>query len=82
MEACCFCCYLSDLLNEAPPHANVDKDLENPPKKDEDPDGFKLLGCVDPLEQAAKLVQPLTRLSTSCIDVWIAWYDVAIRRSE
>ena len=60
----------------------MDKDLDNPPKKDDDPDGFKLLSCADPLEQASRLVQPLARLSTTCIDAWIACYDVAIRRSQ
>lgn len=59
-----------------------DNDLEPAPPKDDDPDGMKLLGSADPLEQAAKLLQPLTTLAPNNIDVWIAMYDVAIRRSK
>lgn len=66
----------------APPQANADKELDSPPKRDEDPDGFKLLGSTDPLEQAAKVLQPLTTVATDSIDIWITSYDVAIRRSE
>jgi len=64
---------------QTPQQSNADKDLDNQPKKDEDADGFKLLGCPDPLEQASKLLRTLT---TSSIDVWITSYDVSIRRSQ
>lgn len=43
---------------------------------------MKLLTCPDPLERAVKFLQPLTTLpeSQKNIEVWIAVYDVAIRR--
>ena len=59
-----------------------DKDLDPPPPKDEDPDGLKLLGSSDVLERASKLLHPLSTLVPNNIDVWIAVYDVAIRRSK
>jgi len=68
-------------LSAAPPAAK-DNDLEPAPPKDDDPDGMKLLGSADPLELAAKLLQPLTTLAPNNIDIWIAIYDVAIRRSK
>jgi hypothetical protein len=61
--------------------ANEDK-LESVPAKDDDPDGLKLVSCSDPLERAAKCLNPLKTLARQNIDVWIAVYDVAIRRSE
>ncbi|KAF9527491.1 NMDA receptor-regulated protein 1-domain-containing protein [Crepidotus variabilis] len=66
---------------KAAPQPN-DKDPDEQPKKDEDPDGFKLLGSSDPLEQAAKLLQPLQTLVPESTDGWIAIYDVAIRRKK
>ncbi|KAF5352217.1 hypothetical protein D9758_009235 [Tetrapyrgos nigripes] len=62
--------------------SNEDKGLEPPTPKDDDPDGFKVLACSDPLEQAAKLLQPLTKLAKNNIEAWIAVYDVAIRRKK
>jgi peptide alpha-N-acetyltransferase len=59
-----------------------DKDLDPPPPKDEDPDALKLIGSSDVLEHASKLLHPLSTLTPNNIDVWIAIYDVAIRRSE
>lgn len=59
-----------------------DKGLDVPPPKDEDPDGTKLLSSPDGLERAAKLLNPLTKLSKDNVDVWIAVYDVAVRRSK
>ncbi len=76
LEACCL------NLTLAPPQANADKELDSRPKKDEDPDCLKRLGSTDPLEQAAKILQPLTTVSADLIDVWIALYDIAIRRSK
>ncbi|KAF8223436.1 N-terminal acetyltransferase A, auxiliary subunit [Tricholoma matsutake] len=64
------------------PSANDDKGLEAIPAKDEDPDGLKLLASTDPLERAAKLLSPLSSLATENIDMWIALYDVAIRRKK
>ncbi|KAF8970163.1 NMDA receptor-regulated protein 1-domain-containing protein [Flammula alnicola] len=61
---------------------NDNKDLEAAPPKDDDPDGLKLLGSSDPLEQASKLLHPLKTLAADNIDVWIAIYDVAIRRKK
>ncbi|KAJ3502625.1 hypothetical protein NLJ89_g8800 [Agrocybe chaxingu] len=79
-------------------NASADKDLEPAPPKDDDPDGMKLLATPDPLEQAAKLLQPIVKqLETkgtisdrrskegktkSDVDVWTAVYDVAIRRKK
>ncbi|KAK0446042.1 NMDA receptor-regulated protein 1-domain-containing protein [Desarmillaria tabescens] len=62
--------------------ANEDKGLEPAAPKDDDADGIKLLGCSDPLERAAKFLHPLTTLAPENIDVWIAVYDVAIRRKK
>lgn len=61
--------------------SNEDKGLEVQNSKDDDPDGIKLLGCSDPLERAAKFLHPLTQLDIQNVNVWIAVYDVAIRRS-
>jgi hypothetical protein len=58
-----------------------DKSLEPPPAKDDDPSGSKLLSAPDPLERAAKVLQPLGTLVPDRIDVWIAIFDVAVRRS-
>ncbi|PPQ74842.1 hypothetical protein CVT26_005222 [Gymnopilus dilepis] len=95
---------------KAQPSAHDPKDLEPPVPKDDDPEGLKLLGCSDPLEQAAKLLHPLVVLAERTltgeksktanedgkgkgkqeevdknvvknVEVWIAVYDVAIRRS-
>lgn len=59
-----------------------DKGLEVGPVKDDDPDGSKLLASTDGLEKAAKLLNPLSTLAPKNIDVWIAIYDVAVRRSK
>lgn len=70
-------------------NTNEDKGLE-PPVKDDDPEGTKLLGSPDGLETAAKLLRPLTNLLTSAkvniggkerMEIWLLSYDVAIRRS-
>ncbi|KAJ7627570.1 NMDA receptor-regulated protein 1-domain-containing protein [Mycena polygramma] len=60
---------------------NDDKGLEHTPK-DDDPDGSKLLQCTDPLERAANLLKPLATLAETNIEVWIAIYDVAVRRKK
>ncbi|KAG7446845.1 N-terminal acetyltransferase A, auxiliary subunit [Guyanagaster necrorhizus] len=62
--------------------SNEDKGLEPTAPKDDDVDGIKLLGCSDPLERAAKFLHPLTTLAPQNIEVWIAVYDVAIRRKK
>ncbi|TFK49358.1 N-terminal acetyltransferase A, auxiliary subunit [Heliocybe sulcata] len=61
---------------------NEDKGLEPEPAKDDDPDGTKLLQASDRLEKAAAWLAPLTRLTKDNIDVWIAVYDVAVRRNK
>jgi N-alpha-acetyltransferase 15/16, NatA auxiliary subunit len=61
---------------------NEDKALEPPPAKDEDPDGSKLLAAPDALELAAKFLSPIAAIVKDNFDVWIATYDVAMRRSE
>lgn len=50
--------------------------------KDDDPDGLKQLGATDRLEQAHKLLRSLGTFAPNNIDLWIATYDVAIRRSK
>ncbi|GLB39170.1 putative N-terminal acetyltransferase A, auxiliary subunit [Lyophyllum shimeji] len=71
-----------DNKKAAAPSAHEDKGLEAGPAKDDDPEGLKLLSVDDPLERAAKLLQPLHNLVTDNIDVWIVIYDVAIRRKK
>jgi hypothetical protein len=61
---------------------NEDKGLDALPLKDEDPDGLKLISSPDPLERAAKCLRPLKTLGRENVDVWIAVYDVAVRRSK
>ncbi|KAG7091847.1 hypothetical protein E1B28_008249 [Marasmius oreades] len=63
-------------------NSNEDKGLEPSPAKDEDPDGLKLLACEDPLERAAKLLQPLVELDVQDVDVLGCVYDVAVRRDK
>ncbi|KIK70186.1 hypothetical protein GYMLUDRAFT_150688 [Collybiopsis luxurians FD-317 M1] len=70
-----------DAAKKAPSSTNDDKGLDVP-YKDEDPDGMKLLTCSDPLEKAAKFLHPLTTVAQKNIEVWIAVYDVAIRRGK
>jgi peptide alpha-N-acetyltransferase len=77
-------------------NANEDKGLE-PPAKDDDPEGIKLLSSPEGLENAAKLLRPITNLLSNPnakvrakaedmirekerMEVWLASYDVAIRR--
>ncbi|EGO03587.1 hypothetical protein SERLA73DRAFT_101816 [Serpula lacrymans var. lacrymans S7.3] len=62
--------------------SNEDKGLEPPPAKDEDSEGIKLISATDPLERAAKLLAPLTILSTRNVDVALAIFDVALRRKK
>ena len=63
------------------PGANKDDDIPEPPK-DDDPDGKKLLATTDPLGDAAKWLKPLETLAGDRVDVWMAIYDVAVRRSN
>ncbi|OBZ77517.1 N-alpha-acetyltransferase 16, NatA auxiliary subunit [Grifola frondosa] len=58
------------------------KGLEPGPVKDDDPDGTKLMKAPDLLERAAKLLKPLSTLAAKNIDVWIAIYDVSVRRKK
>ncbi|EKM56495.1 uncharacterized protein PHACADRAFT_253657 [Phanerochaete carnosa HHB-10118-sp] len=62
--------------------SNDDKGLDAGPPKDDDPDGTKLLKADDVLERAAKFLNPLVALAAENIDVWIAIYNVAIRRKK
>lgn len=64
------------------PAGNEDQGLEPQTPKDDDPDGLKLLASSDPLEQAHKLLKPLIALGAERADVWLAVYDVEIRRSK
>lgn len=65
-----------------PQKTNEDKGLEPPPPADDDTDGKKLIACPDPLEKAAKWLQPIVALAPQNLDVWLAAYDVAIRRKK
>ncbi|KIY45057.1 N-terminal acetyltransferase A, auxiliary subunit [Fistulina hepatica ATCC 64428] len=67
----------------------VTENGELPRPKDDDPDGMKALQCEDPLERAAKLLQPLQMLSSDKayslaknMDVWTTIYDVSVRRKK
>ncbi|KAH9941133.1 N-terminal acetyltransferase A, auxiliary subunit [Epithele typhae] len=62
--------------------ANEDKGLDAGPPKDDDPDGSKALQAPEPLERAAKLLKPLAERAKGNIEVWIATYDVAVRRKK
>lgn len=69
--------------------SNEDKGLEPPSAKDDDPDGLKLLsGEPTPvLDQAWKFLQPLVVLKGNesvegNVGVWVAVYDVAVRRGR
>lgn len=52
-----------------------------PVAKDDDPDGHKAISVEDPIEQAHKLLQPFFDYDHKSVDLWLAIYDVAIRRS-
>ncbi|KAF8899782.1 NMDA receptor-regulated protein 1a [Gymnopilus junonius] len=72
---------------KAQPNVHDRADLEPAPPKDEDPDGLKLLAAPDGLEQAAKLLHPLTTLEGEGakhvdVEAWVVVYDVAIRRKK
>ncbi|KAG8790131.1 hypothetical protein FRC17_009005, partial [Serendipita sp. 399] len=68
---------------EARKAAEKDKDGEDAPiVKDDDPDGHKAISVEDPLEQAARLLLPFTSDNHQIFDIWIAIYDVAIRRKK
>jgi len=63
--------------------AGADDEKEDAPvqRVDDDPDGHKLIKATDPLEQAAKLLEPLLDLPHNNPDIWVAIYDISIRRS-
>ena len=65
-----------------PQISHEDRGLDAPPPRDDDPDGSKLLKSPDLLDRAAKLLNPLLTLVPENIDVWLALYDVSIRRSR
>ncbi|KAA1473007.1 N-terminal acetyltransferase A, auxiliary subunit [Dentipellis sp. KUC8613] len=71
-----------DVKKAAASAGNEDKGLDVPTPKDDDPDGTKLLTGPEPLERAWKFLLPLTTLAKDNIDVWIAVYDVAVRRGK
>ena len=70
------------IISTASAAPNEDKALEPPSVKDEDPHGSKLLAAPDALELAAKFLNPVVAVTKDNFDVWIAVYDIAIRRSE
>ena len=67
-------------------HSTAEKEKESEEVltvfKDDDPDGHKAISVEDPLEQAAKLLQPFAARNHDLLDIWLATYDVAIRRSQ
>ncbi|KAF8624974.1 hypothetical protein AX15_005610 [Amanita polypyramis BW_CC] len=71
-----------EVKKATPQTLHEDKGLDAPLPKDEDPDGFKLLKSMDPLERAAKLLNPLLSLLPDNVDVWFVHYDVSIRRKK
>lgn len=60
--------------------SNEDKGLEPPSVKDDDSHGVKLIQATDGLDRAAKFLAPLLTVASKDIDVWIAAFDVAVRR--
>ena len=72
----------SRLLSAATASPPEDKGLEPIPRKDEDPDGLKLVLDKDPLERADKCLAGLVELVPKNMEVCFATYDVAVRRSE
>ncbi|KAJ7599220.1 NMDA receptor-regulated protein 1-domain-containing protein [Mycena floridula] len=62
--------------------ASTEDKSEAQAPKDDDPDGLKLISCEDPLERAAKLLNPLPNLIPNDINMWMAFYDVSIRRKK
>lgn len=56
--------------------------MDPPASKDEDPDGARALAVPDGLEQAWKLLKPLTTKTLNRIDVCVVVYDVSVRRRE
>jgi len=70
------------MLSTASATPNEEKALEPPPVKDEDPDGSKLLAAPDALDLAAKFLNPVVAVAKDNFDIWIAVYDVAIRRKK
>ena len=65
------------------PDTEAEDEKEDAPvqRVDDDPDGHKLIKTTDPLEQAAKLLEPLLDVPHTNLTVWVAIYDVSIRRS-
>lgn len=84
MSISCHCLYRLILPLAAAAAASQNKDDEDgtPAAKDEDPDGHKVISVETPLEEAAKLLQPLSARKHANIDIWVITYDVAIRRSK
>ncbi|KAJ3482804.1 hypothetical protein NLI96_g6742 [Meripilus lineatus] len=62
--------------------SNEDKGLEPPSVKDDDSHGVKLIQATDGLDRAAKFLAPLLTVASKDIDVWIAAFDVAVRREK
>lgn len=56
--------------------------MDPPASKDEDPDGARALAVSDGLEQAWKLLKPLTTKNLNRIDVCVVAYDVSVRRRK
>ncbi|KAF7975522.1 hypothetical protein HWV62_9339 [Athelia sp. TMB] len=73
---------LQETTKKAAGTANDEKNLEPSVLVDDDPDGSKLIAADDGLERAAKLLNPIVALLKDNVDVWIATYDVAIRRTS
>ena len=65
------------------PDAEPEDEKEDAPvqRVDDDPDGHKLIKTTDPLEEAAKLLEPLLDIPHNNPTICVAIYDVSIRRS-
>jgi hypothetical protein len=70
------------ILSAATTNPTEDKGLEPPRPPDDDPEGLKLVLDKEPLERADKYLAGLADLVPRNLEVCLATYDVAVRRSE
>lgn len=59
-----------------------DSKVKETKKKDDDPEGVKLLKTADPLGDAMKFLQPCLDMAGNNIDIHLMAYDVFIRRKK
>ncbi|KAI1214261.1 N-terminal acetyltransferase A, auxiliary subunit [Annulohypoxylon truncatum] len=61
---------------------NKSKASSEPIKRDDDPNGFRLVSTTDPLAEATKFLAPILQYSPKYIDGQIAGFEVFIRREK